>query len=171
MPVFAWEGRTRQGQVKKGVIEAASQKTARLRLKQKGVMTTEISERSAKAGAKGDKRATGKGTSGSVNHKNVTMMTRQLATLIKARIPLDEALAALIEQTDDNKLKSILSNVRESVNEGKSLAESCKRFPKVFTPIFTAMISVGEASGNLDLVLNRLTAFHETQQGLRSKGF
>jgi general secretion pathway protein F len=88
---------------------------------------------------------------------------------VKARIPLDEALAALIEQTDDNRLKGVLSQVRESVNEGKSLAEACRRFPKVFSPIFTAMISVGEASGNLDLVLNRLAAFAESQQGLRNK--
>ena len=52
---------------------------------------------------------------------------QELATLVKARIPLDEALAALIEQTDDSKLKTIMSQIRESVNEGKSLAASCKR--------------------------------------------
>ena len=82
---------------------------------------------------------------------------------------LDEALAALVEQTDDTKLKGVLSQVRESVNEGKSLAESCKMFPRVFTPIFVSMIQVGEASGNLDLVLVRLANFAEAQYALRNK--
>ena len=100
---------------------------------------------------------------------NLTMMIRQMATLIKARIPLDEALSALVEQTDDTKLKSILAQIRTSVNEGRSLADSCRQFPKVFSPIFIAMIQVGEASGNLDLVLNRLANFAEAQLDLRNK--
>jgi general secretion pathway protein F len=165
MPLFEYKGVSSTGKAAKGVIEADSQKTARLRLKQKGVLTTEISERSAK----NEKQKKTSYSTGRVSLKNITMMTRQLSTLIKARIPLDEALAALIEQTDDNRLKGVLSQVRESVNEGKSLAESCKQFPRVFTPIFTSMISVGEASGNLDLVLARLATFAENQQGLRNK--
>ncbi len=165
MPLFEYKGVSSTGKAAKGVIEADSQKSARLRLKQKGVLTTEINERSGKS----EKAKQTSFSKGKVNSKNVTMMTRQLATLIRARIPLDEALAALIEQTDDNRLKGVLSQVRESVNEGKSLAEGCRRFPKVFSPIFTAMISVGEASGNLDLVLTRLATFAESQQGLKNK--
>lgn len=165
MPLFEYKGVSNGGKATKGVIEADSSKTARIRLKQKGVLTTEIRERSAKS----EKAQKTSYSTGKVKLRNVTMMTRQLATLIKARIPLDEALAALIEQTDDNRLKGVLSQVRESVNEGKSLAESCKMFPKVFSPIFTTMISVGEASGNLDLVLTRLAKFAESQQELRNK--
>ena len=106
---------------------------------------------------------------GGVRMKSVTMMTRQLATLIRARIPLDEALSALVDQTDDNRLKGVLSQVKISVNEGKSLADACRMFPKVFNTIFISMIRAGEASGNLDLVLKRLAEFAEAQQNLRNK--
>ena len=75
----------------------------------------------------------------------------------------------MIEQTDDSKLKSVMSRIKESVNEGKSLADSCKMFPKVFPPIFTSMIRVGEVSGSLDVVLARLAVFAETQYETRNK--
>jgi len=165
MPLFEFKGIGAGGKPEKGSIDADSAKSARIKLKQKGILTTDIKERSSKKQT--EKRSVGFG--GGVNMKNFTMMIRQLATLVKARIPLDEALAALLEQTDDAKLKTVLQQVRESVNEGKSLAASCKAFPRVFTPIFISMIQVGEASGNLDLVLNRLASFAENQYALRNK--
>jgi len=166
MPMFEYKGVGASGKASKGMIEADSSKTARFKLKQKGIYPTELKEKTAdKTGKGGKKTFSGSG----VKMKNLTMMIRQLSTLVKARIPLDEALAALVEQTDDNKLKGIMSQVRESVNEGKSLADSCRMFPKVFSPIFIAMIQVGEASGNLDLVLVRLASFAEAQFELRNK--
>jgi general secretion pathway protein F len=171
MPLYEYKGVGTTGKDAKGVIEADSSKSARIRLKQKGVYTTEIRERNIEKATKENKKtgaAASRGTGG-VKMRNFTMMTRQLSTLVKARIPLDEALAALIEQTDDNKLKSVMSRIKESVNEGKTLADSCKMFPKVFPPIFTSMIKVGEMSGNLDVVLNRLAAFAENQYETRNK--
>ncbi|MBI4402709.1 MAG: type II secretion system inner membrane protein GspF [Deltaproteobacteria bacterium] len=166
MPLYEYKGVAESGKSSKGVIEADSIKTARAKLKQKGVYPTEIRERSAEA-QKEKKKVLSIG--GGVKLKNLTLMIRQLATLIKARIPLDEALLALIEQTDDPKLKSVMSQIKESVNEGKSLAASCRIFPQVFNPTFCAMIQVGEASGTLDLVLNRLATFSEAQYELRNK--
>lgn len=168
MPVFEYKGVGSGGKAAKGIIEADSSKTARARLKQKGVYPTELKEKSVGDRASRQKGTT-RGSSSGVKMKNLTMMIRQLATMVKARIPLDEALSALVEQTDDAKLKTIMSQVRESVNEGKSLAESCRLYPKVFSPIFIAMIQVGEASGNLDLVLTRLAEFAETQYEMRNK--
>lgn len=168
MALYEYKGVSSSGKNEKGVIEADNSKSARMRLKQKGILTTSIRERSGKnPTTKGGKKNYSSGAG--VKMKSITLMTRQLATLIKARIPLDEALGALVDQTDENKLKGVLSQVRISVNEGKSLHEACKMFPKVFTPIFISMIRAGEASGNLDLVLNRLAAFAESQQGLRNK--
>ncbi len=167
MPIFEYKGVGAGGKAAKGAIEAVSAKAARQKLKSRGIYPTDLAEKAA-VGSKREKKQISF-SSGGVKMRNLTMMTRQLATLVKARIPLDEALAALIEQTDDSKLKGILSQIRESVNEGKSLAASCKMFPKVFTPIFTSMIQVGEASGNLDLVLNRLANFAEAQFELRNK--
>ena len=156
-----------KGKPAKGAIEADSAKSARAKLKGRGVFPTEIFEKSAQKNQKESSiPVPGRG---GVKMRNLTMMIRQMATLIKARIPLDEALAALVEQTDDNKLKSIIAQVRTSVNEGKSLADSCRQFPKVFSPIFISMMQVGEASGNLDLVLNRLANFAENQLELRNK--
>ncbi len=167
MPLFEYKGVGPGGKAAKGAIEADSSKSARAKLKSRGIFTTDLKEKSNQK--QKENRIPLAGSGGGVKMGNLTLMIRQMATLVKARIPLDEALGALVEQTDDNRLKAVMSQIRTSVNEGKSLAESCKQFPKVFTPIFTSMIQVGEASGNLDLVLNRLANFAEAQLALRNK--
>lgn len=169
MPLFEYKGVGSNGKETKGVIETDSSKTARVRLKQKGVYVTSIKEKSTATKKEGAQKGFTFKLGSGVKLKNLTMMIRQLSTLVKARIPLDEALGALVEQTDDAKLKAIMSQIRESVNEGKSLAQSTKMYPKVFTPLYTSMIQVGEASGNLDLVLERLATFAENQYELRNK--
>lgn len=169
MPLFEYKGVGPDSKNVKGTIDADSSKSARLRLKQKGIYATDIAERSAERSGKNRQKSNMPTTGSGVKMKNLTMMVRQLATLVKARIPLDEALAALVEQTDDAKLKAVMSQIRESVNEGKSLHESLKMFPRVFSPIFVSMIKVGEVSGNLDLVLKRLADFTEGQLALRNK--
>ncbi len=168
MALFEYKGVGPGGKPAKGAIEADSAKTARAKLKSRGIFPTEVKEKSATEKKDSIPLAL-PGGGGKVKLRTLTLMIRQMATLIKARIPLDEALGALVEQTDDNRLKSILAQIRTSVNEGRSLADSCRQFPKVFTPIFVSMIQVGEASGNLDLVLNRLAGFSEAQLELRNK--
>jgi len=164
MPLYQYKGVDSAGRTAKGVLESDSSKAARQRLKQQGIYVTTITEKSKKGDE--DKKVS---FGGGVPLRSLTMMTRQLSTLVKARIPLDEALSALIDQTDDAKLKPILSQIKTSVNEGQSLADSCKMFPKVFSPMFVSMIKVGEASGNLDLVLVRLADFTDAQFALRNK--
>jgi general secretion pathway protein F len=166
MAIFEYKGVSSAGKPTKGTVDADSTKSARQKLKQKGIFISEIKERT---GEKQSQSRSGFNFGGTVSSKNLTLMIRQLATMIKARIPLDEALDAVVEQTDDPKLKSVMSQVKATVNEGKSLADSCKMFPKVFSPIFIAMIQVGEASGNLDLVLVRLANFAEANQQMRQK--
>src|SRR3989338_2628730 len=169
MPIYEYKGVGPSGKPSKGIVEADSAKTARGKLKQKGVFTTDIREKATGRSSPSSRLEKTGFSSGTVKMKNLTLMIRQLSTLIKARIPLGEALTALTEQTNDTRLKSIMSDVKESVNAGKSLADSCKAYPKVFSPIFISMIRVGEASGNLDLVLNRLASFTEGQFELRNK--
>ncbi len=166
MPLFDYKGVGPGGKAAKGTIDSDSSKTARTKLKTKGIFVSEIKERVEKKG-----KATGfaAATSQKVSLKNLTLMIRQLATMIKARIPLDEALEATVEQTDDPKIKGVLAQVKTSVNEGKSLADSCRMFPRVFDTIFCSMIQVGESSGNLDLVLVRLADFTEKQLEMRNK--
>jgi general secretion pathway protein F len=167
MPLFEYKGVGTGGKSAKGSIEADSAKNARIKLKQRGIYTTDLVEKNtSKQQEKINPIAI---SSGGVKQRHLVLMVRQMATLIKARIPLDDALAALVEQTEDSRLKGVMSQVRESVNEGKSLADSLKMFPRVFDPIFVSMIRVGEVSGNLDLVLKRLADFTEAQQTLRNK--
>jgi general secretion pathway protein F len=80
-------------------------------------------------------------------------MTRQMATLVGAGLPIVEALTALIDQTENVRLKKVITQVRESVNEGSSLADAMSRFPKVFSELYANMINAGESSGALDIVL------------------
>ncbi len=171
MPLFEYKGVTPAGKNTRGVIEADSSKSARTRLKQKGVYTTDLKVTNKDVSSKkpGSPKRLSISFGSGVKMKDFTLMIRQLATLVKARIPLDEALNALVDQTDDAKLKGILSQIKTTVNEGQSLAQSCKAFPKVFNPMFVSMISAGEASGNLDLVLNRLADFSESSLALKNK--
>lgn len=166
MPLFEYKGMDPAGKASKGTIDADSAKAARMRLKQKGIYTTDLKERTTKGG---EAKSVLEVATGGVKLRSITLMTRQLATMVKARIPLDDALSAVVDQTDDQKLKSIMAQLKESVNEGKSLADSCRKFPRVFSPIFVSMIQVGEASGSLDLVLMRLAAFSDAQMEMRSK--
>lgn len=166
MAIFEYKGVSVDGKQTKGTVDADSSKTARQKLKQRGIFISEIKERTSERKGQG-KSVISFGST--VKAKDLTLMTRQLSTMIKAKIPLDEALEAVVEQTDDKSLKTVMSQVKASVNEGKSLADSCKMFPKVFSQIFVAMIQVGEASGNLDLVLVRLANFAEANQAMRQK--
>ena len=99
----------------------------------------------------------------------MAIFTRQLATLLKAGIPLAEALGALAEQADNRKLQLILAGIRQRVNEGGALADALAQHPRVFPELYINMVRSGEAAGNLDAVLARLAEFLDEQIALRSK--
>jgi general secretion pathway protein F len=96
-------------------------------------------------------------------------MTRQLATLLTSGIPMIEALSALVEQMDNEQLQVALSSVKEKVNEGASLAQAMKAHPKIFSELYVNMVAAGEASGALDIVLERLAEFQEDQVELQNR--
>jgi general secretion pathway protein F len=104
-----------------------------------------------------------------VGAEDLAVMTRQLAVLIHAGIPLVESLAALVEQVEHERLKRVVSEVRQRVNEGGSLADALAAHPRIFNGLFVNMIRAGESSGALDVVLVRLADFTESQARLRSK--
>jgi general secretion pathway protein F len=178
MPVFRYTGLDASGRPVKGLKDAESPKALRVALKREGIYLTDVfSDAGAKGGAKG---GTGEAPSlmtrlkqaranRSVSTQEVSLTTRQLATLLHAGIPLVESLQALIEQVDNEGLKRVLATVRERVNEGRALADAMAEHPKLFPHLYVNMIRAGEASGTLDSVLTRLADFMETQQKLRSK--
>lgn len=166
MPIFDFKAYSTDGKVQKGLIEAESAKAARLKIKKKGWMVTEISVKTTTSPSTSTQIPF---VSGRISHHEIAMMTRQLASLVKANIPLVECLNALVDQTENEKLKVILSQVRQDVNEGSSLAKACAVHNKIFDTIFVNMIEAGESSGTLGLVLLRLADLKETQMRLRSK--
>lgn len=166
MPIFDYKAYSQDGKPQKGIVEADSQKNARFKLKKQGLMVTDIVEKSAARPGAGSAIPF---LSGRVGPTEIALLTRQLASLVKANIPLVEALTALVDQTENEKLKVILAQVRQDVNEGSSLSKACALHPKAFDTIFVNMIEAGESSGTLSLVLLKLADLKEAQMRLRSK--
>ncbi len=166
-PMFEYQAYDPTGKLQKGLIEAENSKAARQKVKKKGLIVTGVSERVA-----GGPSRSGGGLpfiGGRIKLADVSLLTRQLASLVKANVPLVEALTALVEQTENEKLKLVVSQVRQEVNEGSSLAKAFSNHPKVFDNIFINMVEAGESSGTLGLVLIRLADLKESQMRLRSK--
>ena len=166
MPIYDYKAINAAGKTQKGIVEAENQKAARNKIKKQGLMVTEVVEKTvSKPGASGGMPFFG----GRVGVQEIALMTRQLSSLVKANIPLVEALNALVDQTENERLKVILSQVRQDVNEGSSLAKAVNSHPRVFDNIFVNMIEAGESSGTLGMVLLRLADLKEAQMRLRSK--
>jgi general secretion pathway protein F len=165
LPIFEYKALGANGKTVKGNVEADSPKGARTKLKKQGLMVTEVTEKTAAKPGGSSMPFMG----GSISARDIAMLTRQLASLVKANIPLVEALNALVEQQEEQKLKVVLAQVRQDVNEGLSLAKATAKHNKVFDNIFVNMIEAGESSGTLSIVLQRLADLKEAQMRLRSK--
>lgn len=169
MAVFEYTGLlVATGKPVKGVRDSDNAKTLRAQLKREGILLTDAAEeKSAVARSRG--RIDFKAMLQRVGSGDIAMMTRQLATLVGAGIPLVEAVSALIEQVDKEPLKRVLSTVRDRLNEGSSLAKALEAHPKMFPPLYCNMVAAGEASGTLETVLERLADFMENQARLQGK--
>jgi general secretion pathway protein F len=166
MPIYLYKGMDRTGKEVKNTINVESIAAAKQRVKSLGIMLIDIREQKAQnTGAGGSVLRIG----GSVPVDDLAIMTRQLATLIKAKIQIVEALAALTDQVENANLRLILSDLRQKVNEGASLAKALQDHPKVFNSVFVNMVEAGEASGTLEIVLLRLADFTEQQVKLKNK--
>src|SRR3954471_18506970 len=177
MPMYAYKGVGASGKAVSGVRDAESPKVLRQVLRKDGVLVTgfELS-RGGKLAKEANARRGGLsrdvdlgGLIGGVRKVEIAAFTRQMATLIKAGIPLADALGALVEQLTNVRFKAPVSEVRAAVNEGSSLADALARHPKLFDELFVSMVRAGEVAGNLDEVLTRLADFLEGSQKLKSK--
>jgi general secretion pathway protein F len=168
MPVFAYKALNEAGRAVEGLKEADSPRTLRTALRRDGLyLTAVVGEQKAQA-ASPDVNVR-RWVVGRVSADDVAIATRQLAVLVNAGIPLVDSLAALVDQVDHERLKRILSAVKQRVNEGGSLADALGAHPKVFSTLYVNMIRAGESSGALEVVLFRLADFTENQARLRSK--
>jgi general secretion pathway protein F len=177
MPVYAYKGINEKGRNVGGVIDADTPKNARLKLRRTGIFPTELQEsREQSVGAAdgggfrlGSLNIDVGGMFQRITPQDVALMTRQLATLVGAGLPLVECLGALKDQVDGARQKKILSQVREMVVEGGTLADAMKQHPALFNDLYVNMVRAGEASGALDIVLIRLAEYTERAAALRSK--
>ncbi|MDE0158720.1 MAG: type II secretion system inner membrane protein GspF [Candidatus Dadabacteria bacterium] len=163
MPVYNYKAINDKGESVKGVISAESVKIASDRLRKGGIYLSSIKE------ASGSRRSSVSLPWNRVSISELAVMTRQFSTLISSGLPLETSLVALYEQTDDQKLKEILSQVRSRVSEGSSLHAALEEHKGAFSDLYVSMVRAGEASGTLDVVLDRLADFLEKQLELTSK--
>jgi general secretion pathway protein F len=169
VPVFEYKALDARGRTVTGLREADSPKTLRGTLRREGVFLTDvIGQKQADAAAARDVNVT-RWMIGRISAEDLAIATRQLAVLVKAGVPLVEALTALVEQVDKEKMKRVLGDVKQRVNEGAALADALAAHPKVFGDLYVNMIRAGEHSGALEIVLVRLADFTESQARLRSK--
>ncbi len=185
MPVFEYRGLTPAGKQVKGLLEADSSRALRVQLKRSGVFLTDVLAERESVPARGKQNGTpvaqakpslgsrdvqlGKLLRGRITSEDVAVLTRQLSTLLHAGVTLVDALTALVDQTEKERLKRVVSDVKTRVNEGSSLADALGQHAKIFGSLYVNMVRAGEASGALDAVLARLADFTEGQAKLRQK--
>jgi type IV pilus assembly protein PilC len=172
MPDYKYTAIDRTGSQTSGRIEAANDEQARQKLMAKGLMVTTLASDAGAAkpaAAPAAPAKAGFSFGSKVTQNDVTIMTRQLATLITAGLPLLRALELITKQERNPAFKAILANVAESVSQGNNLSEALQAHPKVFDRLFVNMIRAGEAGGVLDKVLDRLAKFREKAERIQKK--
>jgi len=156
-----------KGREKKGVIEGDTARQVRQMLRDKGMMPLQI-ETAAHKEKKQQNRPM-QGSRRGISATDLALFTRQLATLVRASIPLDESLSAVGQQTEKPRIQSMVFALRSKILEGHTLAAGLSDFPKVFPDLYRATVAAGESSGHLDIVLDRLADYTESRQVMSQK--
>ncbi len=176
MAVFEYNGLSSSGKKTTGIIDADSLDSAQEDLKLRGIFPTSITRLESGAGRKINKAGTDKKQFfhlpvlfAPVKSSEISMITRQLATLLSAGFPLLKAVATLVPQARTKAFQRILSRIKDAIEEGNSFAEALSAHPRVFTPVYINMVKAGEASGTLEIVLERLADFSEKKEDTRKK--
>ena len=170
MPIFEYKAIDSANKVKKGIIDADTARDARQKLKKDALFVTDIKEsRKRKKGAIAIKGVTGVDAPNKQRMEQIGAVTRQLASLLSAGIPLAEALRMIIEQAPDKKIEGTFRDIREKVTQGMPLGDAVLQHPAYFSDLYSNMVKAGESSGALDKVLVRLSQFLQAQTRLKNK--
>jgi general secretion pathway protein F len=153
------------GKERRGVLEGDTVRHIRSQLRDLQLLPVNVTEVVAQEKTKHSRFSIGTGVSTS----DLTLMTRQIATLAKAGLPLEETLLAVSQQSEKARVQTVLLGVRAKVMEGHTLADALKEFPRVFPEIYRATVSAGEQAGHLDEVLERLADYTESREVIRQK--
>jgi general secretion pathway protein F len=173
MAAFLYVAVDAGGRERKGVLEGDTARHVRQLLRDQALLPVTVTE------VLGDqKQAAADGVAGrkfafqlqrGMSASDLSLITRQLATLVKSSMPLEESLLAVSQQTDKPKIRNIMLGVRSKVMEGHTLADSLAEFPSSFPELYRATVAASEQSGHLDAVLERLADYTENREELRSR--
>lgn len=163
MPVYAWKGKTVNGEVQSGEFSVGSKEEALALLRRKRIIANTIREK-GKGGGAGFKLPARR-----VKTRELVIFTRQFATMVNAGLPLVQCLDILSKQSEGARFRTIIASVMHDVESGSTLAESLERHPETFDSLFCNMVDAGEAGGILDDILQRLAGYLEKAEALRRK--
>ncbi len=163
MPVYKWEGRARDGTVKKGTLEAVNEASVSAHLRSQKLVPTKIKK------SLGATEIKIPGLKPKVTTKDLVVFTRQFATMIDAGLPLVQCLDILSSQNENSTFKEVIVKVKEDVEAGHTFADALSKHPKVFDRLYSNLVHAGEVGGILDTILNRLAAYIEKAMNLRKK--
>ncbi len=166
MPVYEYQALNKKGNNISGLIDADNIRNATIKLRSSKIFPTSMTEVKTQAGKQ---KKSFSFSYSKIRVSEIAMMTRQLATLIAAGFPLTTALHTMLPQTKKESFKRVLSKIKDSIEEGSSFADALAQYPDIFSNIYINMVRAGEASGTLEIVLERLADISEKQHKLNSK--
>ncbi|WP_404419731.1 type II secretion system F family protein [Marinospirillum sp.] len=157
--LFHWEGTNARREKIKGEIEAEDINLVRAKLREQGISPKRIRKKSNFSLGLGEK----------ITARDITLFSRQLATMIKAGVPVVQALTITIEGQTKKKMRNLLMDLRDQVSAGTPVAQALRRHPKVFDDLFCSLVEAGEASGALEDMLERVALYKERMESLKNK--
>jgi type IV pilus assembly protein PilC len=163
MVAFAWEGKTKDGAFRTGVMEAKTAEEVMQKLRNQAITPSKVKKKAMEI------RLPKLPGFGGVGLKDLVIFTRQFSTMIDAGLPLVQCLEILGTQSENKAMKDILLQVKETVEGGATFADALKKHPKVFDDLYVNLVAAGEVGGILDTILNRLAVYIEKNMKLRKK--
>ncbi len=163
MPIYVYTGKTKRGRALKGELEASDERIARIQLKRRGIEVAKLKPKPK------DVFENISFMQPRVTNKDIVIFTRQFSTMIDAGLPLVQGLNILAEQTENKTFKGILKQVTKDVEGGTTLADALHRHPRVFDSLFVNLVAAGEVGGILDTIFQRLAAYIEKAEKLKSQ--
>jgi len=163
MPIYVWAGKTKKGRSLKGELEAADERIARIQLKKRNIEVTKLKQKPK------DLFENISFMQPKVTKKDLIIFTRQFSTMIDAGLPLVQGLNILGEQTENKTFRNMLKQVTKDVEGGSTLADALSKHSKVFDSLFVNLVAAGEVGGILDTILQRLAAYIEKAEKLKSQ--
>jgi type IV pilus assembly protein PilC len=163
MASFVWEGKTKAGEVRNGVMDAKNAEEVNQKLKAQGIAPSKVTRKGIVI------RLPNLPVIGGVSSKDLVVFTRQFSTMIDAGLPLVQCLEILASQSENPALKKVLLSVKEQVEAGSTFADALKKHPKVFDELYVNLVAAGEVGGILDTILQRLAIYIEKNMKLKKK--